>query len=370
MLEVDRQQVMAYRVATQGLLRTASDPAALRVFDLGVQDSTRDTALLALVARSRASASLVGDSRFTLAWTHRGAPHFHRSAELPGLAAALLPLDDADARARMAWRRRDVEQAGMPVTEAIRVTAGAIREVATAPMTKGAVSGAISPRLPEGLVRWCRPCGVTHVHEQLMRLSALPAGVGLVAGASPATLMPLDGVPGVPASPDLAGATRIVRHYLALHGPATAADTAGFVGTTGKVVERSLWPDDLVEVRVDGRRAFLPAEDADRLTSPPEPAAVRLLPPWDPLLQARDRAVLVPDRAHHKEVWKILGNPGALLAGGEIAGTWRAKVSGHRLALTVSPLWPLSPAVRAAVSEEAERVAAARGLGLGSVTWK
>ena len=38
-----------------------------------------------------------------------------------------------------------------------------------------------------------------------------------------------------------------------------------------------------------------------------------------------------------KEVWRILGNPGALLLDGEIAGVWRAKVSGRkRVDLTVT----------------------------------
>jgi hypothetical protein len=371
-LDVDRNQAMAYRIAAHGLHRTEADPAELAVFDLGVQDSLRDTALLALGARLPGEITgdvLTEDPRFTLAWTLRGAPHYHRTPELPALAAGLFPLDDADGQARMAWQRRDVQQASMTVPEAVQLTAEAIRETVDRPMSKGAVSEVISGRLPDGLLRWCRGCQATHVHEQLMRLSALPAGVRLVAGVSPATLAPLAHRRNIPAAADAEGASRIVRSYLSLHGPATAAEAAGFIGTNAGTVGRSLWPEDLTEVRVAGRRAFLPAERLAELENPPEPDLVRLLPPWDPFLQARDRLLLVPDKAHHKEVWKVLGNPGALLADGEIAGTWRAKAAGRRLDVIIGALWPLPAPVRSAAEEEAHRVATARGFRDVRTTW-
>ena len=84
---------------------------------------------------------------------------------------------------------------------------------------------------------------------------------------------------------------------------------------------------------------------------------VRLLPPLDPFIQARDKALLVPDPARRKEVWKMLGNPGVLLADGDIAGTWRTKGSGAKLAFTVTAFDPLRPAVR----EEAEARGGAGG---------
>jgi hypothetical protein len=89
----------------------------------------------------------------------------------------------------------------------------------------------------------------------------------------------------------------------------------------------------------------------------------------DALLQARDRDRLVPDRSMQKEVWRVLGNPGALLVDGEIVGVWRAKMAGRsRVDLTVTPFGGLSEQARAAVEAEAAVVAKARGAADATVT--
>ncbi len=51
-LDVDRAQVLAYRVAAHQLDRPAIGLQELAVFDLGVQDTAFGTARLALAARS------------------------------------------------------------------------------------------------------------------------------------------------------------------------------------------------------------------------------------------------------------------------------------------------------------------------------
>jgi hypothetical protein len=117
-------------------------------------------------------------------------------------------------------------------------------------------------------------------------------------------------------------------------------------------------------VRVDGRRAWIPEERADALrTALPADELVRLLPPSDPYLQAHDRGLLVPDRARQKAVWRILGNPGALVVDGELAGVWRARTAGRdRLEIGVQPFDDLADGRRDAITAEAERIAAVRGL--------
>ncbi|WP_027942231.1 winged helix DNA-binding domain-containing protein [Amycolatopsis taiwanensis] len=372
MLEVDREQVLAHRIAAHGLHRDETDPNTLAVFDLGLQNTQRDTAALSLAARVAdevTEESMVDDPRFVLAWTHRGAPHFHRRDELPAVTSALVPLDETDAMNRMLFQRRMVEAAGVGALDGLFATARAIREVVHEPMTKGAVSTAITKIIPSGLSAWCRGCQATHVSEQVMRLAAVHGGTRLEAGASPATLAPLEGSPPMRTEPDPAAATAVVVAYLRLHGPATPTEAAGFVGTTATMAKR-IWPDGLTEVRVDGRKAFLPTGDVPALENPPEPGVVRLLPPWDPFLQARDRGLLVPDKARQKEIWKIIGNPGALLVHGEVAGTWRTKAAGRkRLDFTVHPFWTLRPAVKREVEAEAERVAAVRGVPELRVAW-
>lgn len=372
MLKVDRDQVVAYRIAAQGLHRDESDAARLAVFDLGLQSTQRDTAAISLSARLGAPVaeeSFVDDDRFVLAWTHRGAPHFHRADELASVTRALIPLNEADAMARMGWQRRQVETAGMGATEGLFAAAKAIREVVRAPMTKGAVSTEITKLVPAGLSYWCRGCQATHILEQVMRLAAIHGGARLEAGAFPATLAPIAGRGRMRTTPDAKAAAGVVSAYLKLHGPASPSEIANFVGTTATLV-KEMWPDDLAEIEYDGRKRFLPRSQLGLLTSPPEPSLVRLLPPWDPYLQSRDRATLVPDKARQKEVWKILGNPGALLVDGEVAGVWRTKGSGRkRLDFTVSVFDGIPATAKKAAEAEAESVASVRGFADFRVHW-
>lgn len=377
-LTVDRVQALAYRIAAQELHRPHGTLADLAVLGLGVQDAGQVSARLALAARldidpavlaGESFVDILDTSEVTLAWTHRGAPHLHHASDLADVAVAMVPLSDADAQARLSWQRGDVAQAGMPTTDALSTAATALREVVDATMTKGAASERVTKLLPDGLVRWCRGCQATHIHEQLMRLATLRAGLRLEPDVSPATLTPIEGWGAVTEKPDPAACRRVVEQYLRLHGPATIAEAAGFVGTA-KAAAKEMWPQDAAEVNLDGKPVFLAPQDIPALGNPPEPDFVRLLPPSDPLLQARDRITLVPDKDNHKAVWRIIGNPGVILAGGEIAGTWRAKARGRKsLDLTISPFWTLHRQIRAAIEAEAERIAAARGFPATTVSF-
>jgi hypothetical protein len=70
----------------------------------------------------------------------------------------------------------------------------------------------------------------------------------------------------------------------------------------------------------------------------------------------------VPDAAHAKQLWPVLGRPGAVLAGGEIVGTWRPRKAGRTLTLAVQPWRRLSAAVHDGIVAQAQRLAAPRGL--------
>jgi len=360
---VDRRQVLAYRVSAHGLHRDTAAVEQLEVLDLGVQETNVGSARLALAARLPAGSSdALTDPALTLLWSFRGAPHLHRTADLPRLAVALWPLGDADARARLAAERKPLKEAGIGALEAFSAAAEALREVVDGPTPKGEASAGVTARLPSAYSYACRSCAATHVYGGLFQLAGLPAGVRLLPDRAATTLAPLLRRPAVPDA--AAGTDAVVRDYLRLHGPATLDDAARYLGTT-RTQLRPAWPDDLAEAQVDGRSAWLPQERVGALRDAPTTRGlVRLLPPSDPYLQGRDRDLLVPDRERQKAVWRILGNPGAVLADAEVVATWRVRAGTKgRVDVTVTPFEAaaLPRQTRAAIDHEAGRVARARG---------
>jgi len=156
----------------------------------------------------------------------------------------------------------------------------------------------------------------------------------------------------------------VVRGYLRLLGPATPRHVAEFLDAPLKDVQ-ARWPEDVVEVTVGReKRSILAADEAALEADSP---VTRLLGPYDLFLQARDRSTIVPDAAHAKELWPVLGRPGAVLVGGELVGSWRPRQSGKSLRVAVRPWRKLSAAVHKGVTEQAERLAAYRGVSLGGV---
>lgn len=373
-IAVDREQVLAYRAAAQGLHRESPTPGAdvtaLRVLDIGVQNTPPGSARLALAARLPVVPDDTVSDRWdapggplAMAWGLRGSPHLYREADLRWLAAAMWPRGDADAGARIASvKTRGAREAGISPLAALRATVDAYVEVFDGPdaqpMTKGEASGAVSALLPDVLTPWCESCQAHHLSDLLFTQAALPAGIRLRRQGS--TLL-LSRLPGWQVPDRQAGTDRLVTAYLDLVGPATLADVAGFLGTS-QAEARQLLPAGLVEVTVEGATAWLPQTRLDALRSAPPPPRVRLLPASDPYLQTRNRSLLVEDPARHKQVWKALNQPGALLVDGEVRGVWRARAAGRtRLDLHVTPFTPLPAPVRQAVDEEAERLATARG---------
>ncbi|WP_053739412.1 winged helix DNA-binding domain-containing protein [Nocardia sp. NRRL S-836] len=346
-MDLTRQQVLRHRIHQHELDRRVSDAAELAVFSLGVQDNTAGSALLSLAARL--TTPTTGD--FTVTWSVRGAPHLHRDGELKAFARALWPWSDADARARASRPKVD------DLLAALKHVATAMRSIVTKPMTKGDVSAALTPLAPKQTVEDCRGCRTAHVSDPIFRLAALPAGLRILPECKTVTFERIHGWPGVPRK--TAGFAELVHRYLTLHGPAGPSEVAAYFGTTVREVKKR-WPDDLVEVSVEGRPAWLPdgLEIAD--AAPPE---VRFLPPTDPYLQARDRDLLLPDKAAQKDVFRVLGRRGAVLVDGEIAGSWQGRVvSGKRFEVTVTPYRPLPDLL-----PEAQFLAQVKGLAQASV---
>jgi hypothetical protein len=133
-----------------------------------------------------------------------------------------------------------------------------------------------------------------------------------------------------------------VRRFRAAYPPADAAALAGWAGIARDHADE-LW--DL-------------AGDQEPPRARRAAKGVRLLAAGDPLLLARDREVLIPDRELRARVFRPAGSPGVVLAHGEVAGLWRARKKGRRLEVEVEALGALD---LAAVEAEAERLAPLRG---------
>ncbi|GAB3555626.1 hypothetical protein J2S53_003506 [Actinopolyspora lacussalsi] len=363
-IDVGRDRVLAYRAAAQELARTGTEPESLRVFRLGVQDNQSGAAVLALAARCSGtftSDDVFDGGRTVRTWSVRGAPHLHGRAELPGLATALWPLDDGDAETRLGSSGRAVRKAGVSGTEAFRLVAAAMRDTVTEPMTKGDASAGVSRRVPDALKYDCRTCGATHVYGSLFQNAALAAGILLDPRASGTVLLPDSEAGSIPG--EARGTDELIRAYLRLHGPATPETVADFFGTRADRIRR-VWPEGLTEVRVAGSAAWLDDSGTEELRSAPPFEEVRLLPPTDPFLQARDRSLLLPDESRRKELWKSLNSPGAVFARGEILGTWRLRGAGRKRSELRTSWFEGAPdsELRSAVEREAERVREVNGV--------
>jgi len=371
-VEITRAQALAHRVIAQGLDRpTGVDVKDLPVWDLGLQDSPAGSAALSLASRVPGGFDAVPDladrRRFTTVWGTRGAPLTVRSGDVADLAAALWPLDAADAVSRLSGNGQQFRKNGQDPIEAIRVAAEAMAGVVDRPMTKGEVSTEVSAIIPDEYITWCRGCQAHHLGDQLMRVAALPAGLRLVPGATPATLEPIPGWKGV--VHDQVGAEGLVRSYLQLYGPTAAPDVGAYFQTSGKAVS-SVWPDGLVEVRLEGRKAWVPEEDLDALLgAEPTSGLVRVLPRSDPWLLARDRELTVPDAASRKVLWPVIGWPGAVLVDGEVVASWRVKGSGTKVAMTVDPFGKLTKKVTDEIAREAHGIAAQRSVDDLAITY-
>jgi hypothetical protein len=380
---VARSDVLAFRWHAQQLDR-GSEPAVgaddVSVLDLGVQDTGTDGSSWALALRGLAPEP----DGLALAWTLRGAPHAYRRADLAEVAVATAPFSEDDAAKRVLNAAMPLRTAGIRVLDSLHEIAGLERELVAAPTTKGELSTRLAARLAPPQLRWCNPCRATHSWELPFRLAALQGGLELEPGTSPPVLRRapgLDPVGFARAGTQAEDRLDVVRGYLRFFGPATVREVAAYVDAPVRDVEAH-WPSDAVEVVVSdlapslerGRPVarWVLAGDTDTLARAGaryagQGGGVRLLGPFDPYLQLRDREPLVPDGAHRKALWRTLGRPGAVASRGEVLGTWRPRSSGKRLTVLVEPWAPFDERVRRAVHEAAESLAAFRGVTLAGV---
>jgi hypothetical protein len=112
------------------------------------------------------------------------------------------------------------------------------------------------------------------------------------------------------------------------------------------------------EVDVEGTRTFVVPGTA---FSDDEPVGVRLLWHYDVyVIACHPRDHLIPEQKERIFLRGAGPNP-ALLVDGRVAGVWSRKQRGRRMEIRIEPFGRLTKAQRAAVAEDAERVARTYG---------
>ncbi len=157
-----------------------------------------------------------------------------------------------------------------------------------------------------------------------------------------------------PAIEPLEARRELARRYLHVFGPGTNASFARWAGVSLKEARLAWGGLDLIPVGTPIGEASILASDEKLMREPAERStAVRLLPSGDAYWLHHDaahRELLVPDAKERAALWTPRVWPGALLVGGELAGTWR-RAQGD---LALEPWRTLTRAERAAVEAEAE----------------
>lgn len=136
-------------------------------------------------------------------------------------------------------------------------------------------------------------------------------------------------------------AKKLVRKYLHCYGPATLDTFVDWSGCSKKQGKR-MWASVLEEmepVMVCGKKAFILSADKKRLFSSDAPQReLHLLGGHDPYLDQRDRTILQPDQSLHKQIWRLVTNPGAVVYRGEIIGIWTSKKKSKGMEISIT-LW-------------------------------
>ena len=317
-LDLTRSQILAFRLQAGALgERLPAGPASLRrAAWAGLQDSMPRAALLSIHARVAGTGpSAWADPSLVQLWGPRFSVFVVAACDLAVFSLGTLP-DDAKGQLRAASLAAD-----------LHALLGGGR------MAYGEAGRALG--VHPNRLRYAAATGTVLIRWEGARQPAVW------------TVPPPEMTPGQ-------ARLELARRYLRIYGPATPEAFGRWAGIgpgPAAAAFQALGPS-LTPVRTPiGDASILARDEADFRAAPPV-APARLLPSGDAyfLLQGADRDLLVPDPGHRRVLWTPRVWPGAVLAGGEIVGTWRRAGP----VLTAQPWRRLSRAERDAVTAEAQ----------------
>lgn len=347
-----------------------------------VQDSPPGSALLALHARvrnvtsARLDAAVATDKTLLRTWSMRGAPFCFPTADAPVFTTGALPPTERALRHLLTGVGPALDQLGMSLTDVVGLVRAEIGEVLSGrQLAIGDLGGQIAPRiagrLPDKQRRvWEQDSpyapgqllgeAVVHFGLRILTLQGVVCFAARAGTKFPFVLVadwlgrPL---PTVSAE---AARAELLRRYLSCYGPSTPAHFAAWLGVQVGDVDPwwRLVADELAQVEF-GSTSWMLRDHLAGLRSAPRPRGVRLLPPRDLYTQLLDRDTIV-NRAHQRQIWRTVGEPGTVLVDGRIVGTWRSRKRGRTLDLRVSAFDAVPARAHELLKAEADQVGSLR----------
>jgi hypothetical protein len=373
--------VIAFRAERLGLAGHARTLTAA-VGDLGLPDYPPAAALDALALRLTRPAPDALTEAFearTLVRMRamRGAPVVIRPADYETFIAGVLPADESSMRTFIGPAMTSVRAAKSTALDAVRsASAVARRALAGGPLDRDQLHAELRRSLPKLLLPWCRACGSHHAHPSLVYAVALEARLVLFPqAAGPYKLARFDRW--LPADRRTGRSTTkasLLQRFLRAYAPAKLSDFTAWAGISAAQA-RPAW-DALapklrpIQIERAAQPAFVLERDLDALRhAHADEQSVRLIAPGDPMLQARDRDTLIPNKARQAVVWKNLSPRAVVLLGAEIAAIPKIQRRKTALHVDVQALRKLDASAQAKLEQEATRLAYAHGSSEVQIEW-
>lgn len=379
-----RSKIVRFRLQGQHLSHRLPPGELLQAAGAcGVQNTPPSAAALSLHARlsglTRDAVEQALEEGKTLlqTWSLRGAPTIFPTRDAAVFNTGLLPGNSRTLQTFIIGSEQPLKELGMPVGELVRLTAEAARVVLDGRILANKwkldqeLAQHILHKLPaEQQKIWQGPSPFAEnqiLGEALVSFALRPVALqGVICfaprrGNEASFVFTEQWLGSPPAALDLRQARReLLRRYLRCYGPSTPQDFAAWTGTALQQAKETwdLVKGELVEVNLEGRRAWLHAEHLPDWDAPDEPQGVRFLPPHDPYMQQRDRQVLAADKKLQRTIWRTVGRPGVVLLDGEIAAVWRPEKRGRRQKLNVTPIVTLAQPARSLFEAEAQTLVA------------